>query len=78
MFRSQGQPCYPEPGQPEGCFPAHARTPAPFQCWLAGVPDRLSPPDRTSAAAQHPARSAQARSAQARAAQARRRSKPGR
>ena len=65
MFRNQAQqPCYPEPGQPEGCFPDNARTPSPFQCWLDGVSDRLSSQDRGSsgpAAPKYPSRSAQAR-----------------
>jgi hypothetical protein len=54
MFRSQSQPCYPEPDQPEGCFPANARTPSPFQCWLAGGSDRLGPRDRAPAAPKRP------------------------
>jgi len=61
MFRSQSQPCYPEPGQPEGCFPANARPPSPFQCWLDSVSDRLSPQDREPATPQRPSRSAPAR-----------------
>jgi hypothetical protein len=55
MFRSQSQPCYPEPGQPEGCFPDNARMPSPFQCWLTGVSDRLSPKDAEPARPKRPA-----------------------
>jgi hypothetical protein len=45
MFRSQAQPCYPESGHPDGCFPDSPRTPSPFSCWIAGGLDRLRPED---------------------------------
>jgi hypothetical protein len=57
MSRRPAQPCYPEPGQPEGCFPDDARTPSPFACWLASGLDRLRPTDREPAARERPARS---------------------
>jgi hypothetical protein len=59
MSRRPAQPCYPEPGQPEGCFPDDARTPSPFACWLASGLDRLAsnPANREPAARKRPARS---------------------
>jgi hypothetical protein len=59
MSRRPAQPCYPEPGQPEGCFPDDARTPSPFACWLASGLDRLgpNPANREPATRKRPARS---------------------
>lgn len=51
MFRHQAQPCYPEPSQPDACFPDNTRTPSPFSCFIAGVLDRVGPEDPAARAA---------------------------
>ena len=69
MFRSRAHPCYPEPaqpdgcfpdntGQPDGCFPDNAGQPSPFESWLAGALDRTSPQDRPHPASKRPSRRA--------------------
>ncbi len=56
MFRSRAHPCYPEDGQPDGCFPDNSERPSPFECWLAGAMDRTSPRDLLRPASKHPSR----------------------
>jgi len=52
MVRHQAQPCYPEPSQPDACFPDNTRTPSPFSCFIAGVLDRVGPEDPAARAPQ--------------------------
>jgi hypothetical protein len=34
MSRSQERGCFPEDGQPDGCFPEAPAVPARFKCWV--------------------------------------------
>jgi hypothetical protein len=34
MSRSRARGCFPEDGQPDGCFPEAPAVPARFKCWV--------------------------------------------